>query len=112
MSAQLTIWDYEPPIPNLHFAGETYNAAFDCERLSEQQRRVWEAMKHGEWMTMEEVQRRIKEMTGIIDPTTSIQSRTRDFRNHKYLKGFFTSESRRRGDPKDGLFEYSVRMLS
>ncbi len=39
---------YRAPLPNIHAKGETYNAAFDCERLGEQQRRVLEAMQDGQ----------------------------------------------------------------
>lgn len=102
MSGQLDIFDYVPALPNLHFAGETYNPTFDCERLSDQQRRVWEAMKDGAWRTFRE----IEAITG--DTHTSISSRLRDFNNREPLKGHFLMESRRRGDPKLGVWEYRV----
>ena len=100
------LFTYTPSIPNLHFKGETYNAAFDCERLSDQQRRVYEVMRGGRWRTLRE----IASITG--DPEASISARLRDFSNHAYLRQFFRMTHRRRGEGRHGLFEYQVTHIA
>jgi hypothetical protein len=100
---QLDLLEWEPPLPNIHFKGETYNVALDLERLNAQRRRVHDALLNNGWMTLREI------ATATGDPEPSISARIRDFRNHEYLTQFFVSEGRRRGDAKRGLWEYSLR---
>jgi len=98
---QLDLLSYLPPLPNIHFQGDSYNPAFDCERLNAQQRRVHDALLNAGWKTL----RQVADMTG--DPEASISARLRDFNNHEYLKQFFIMESERvpgketRGLPND-----------
>ena len=100
---QLDLLSYQPPIPNLHFHGTTYNAALDCSRLSDQQRRVWDAVADGRWYTLRE----IANITG--DPEASISARLRDFSNHEYLSQFFIMTSERTpGLERKGVWRYRV----
>lgn len=84
----------------LNFDGDTYEPDFDEERLGKQSRKVYDLMVDGEWRTLGE----IESATGA--PQASISARLRDFRKPRF--GGFTVERRRRGDPKDGLFEYQL----
>ena len=77
--------------------GATFEAAFDFGRLNNQQRRVWAAMKAGDWLTLCDV----SAATG--DPEASVSARIRDFR-----KLGVKVERRRRGDPGRGLHEYRL----
>ena len=86
----------------LDFSGKTYVPQFDRERLNAQQRRVFDLMLDGEWRTLEE----IRKVTH--DPEASISARLRDLRN----KFAFHVGRRRRGDPRDGLFEYQVQLVA
>jgi hypothetical protein len=101
---QLNLLDWTPPIPNLHFSGSTYDPGYDCERLTGQQRRVWEAVRGGRWYSLRE----IAKLTGDLE--ASISARLRLFNGHEYLAQFFVMSSRRRGDAKNGVWEYSVRL--
>lgn len=95
--------DYKPPIPNLHFAGATFDAILDIERLGEQQRRVLGAMEDGTWRTLSQ----IAAITG--DPEASISARLRSFNGHEYLKQYFLMESRRlTGAERSGCWQYRV----
>jgi hypothetical protein len=87
--------DYTPPIPNIHFNGETYYVGFALQTPEQAKRRVHDLMIDGHWRTLREVEY----ATG--DPQASISARFRDFNNHAYLKQFFVMEHRRRGDHED-----------
>lgn len=82
------------------FDGETYEPALDRIRLGTQLWRVCDLMKDRKWRTLDEIQY----LTG--DPTHSISSRLRDFRKPEF--GRHSMLARRRGDPKDGLWEYRL----
>jgi hypothetical protein len=84
------------------FGGETYEPAFDEDRLKRQLDRVYNHMlsNTNKWCTLYE----IREATG--DPTQSISARLRDLRKDKF--GGFVVEERRRGDPADGVHEYRL----
>lgn len=90
---------FTPPANDMD--GETYEAAFDYERLNAQLRRVYDAMKDGRFRTLRE----ISDLTG--DPESSISARLRDFRKAKF--GRLGVARQRRGERPGGLFEYSVR---
>lgn len=77
--------------------GQTYEPALDRERLLRQKDRVRNLMLDAIWRTLSE----IEEIT--CDPQASISARLRDLRRVGY-----TVERRRRGEPKNGLFEYRV----
>lgn len=82
------------------FDGETYEPKFDETRLRGQFGRVFKLMKDEKWRTLSE----IAAVTG--DPEPGISARLRDFRKIKF--GGHTVNRRRRGEPKDGLFEYQL----
>jgi hypothetical protein len=80
--------------------GKTFDARFDRARLNDQTRRVYEAMKDGQWRTLGEIHR----LTG--DPEASISARLRDLRKEKF--GGFNVQRQRRGNPKGGIWEYGI----
>lgn len=95
---------------DLNFDGATAVAEFDQSRLSGQLRRVYSCMKDGKWRTLEEIQWWPGQGTEgkclVGDSESAISARLRDLRKVKF--GSFTVDRRRRGDPKQGLFEYKV----
>lgn len=82
------------------FGGETYDPALDQDRLSKQLGRVYDAMRGGAWLTLEEIAAK----TG--DREAGISARIRDLRKSRH--GAYTVNKRRRGDPKLGLWEYRL----
>lgn len=82
------------------FGGETYDPAYDGERLTKQLGRVYAAMIDGLWRTLWDVH----EITG--DPLQSISARLRDLRKKRF--GEYIVERRRLGNPHRGLWEYRV----
>ena len=82
------------------FAGATYVKRFDRDRLNAQCRRVYDVMADGHWRTLAEIH------AACGDPESSISARLRDFRKAKC--GMMDVPKRRRGDPKDGVWEYRV----
>lgn len=82
------------------FGGVTFEPDFDRDRLKKQLRRTYNVMKDGQWRTLIE----IAQETG--DQTQSISARLRDFRKAKF--GGHEVNRRRRGEPKDGIFEYQL----
>lgn len=96
---QASLLDWTPPNPErLTFHGATFDAALDLDRLNSQQRRVFDATYNAGWLTLSE----IHDITG--DPEASISARLRDLR-----KAGLRVDRQRRGEPKNGLHEYSVR---
>lgn len=79
--------------------GSTFDAAIDYERLNKQQRRVYEAIKDGDWHTLREV----SDNTG--DPEASVSARLRDFRRQSL--GGYTVDRRRKVADK-GTWEYRL----
>ena len=101
---QLSLLDYVPPIPAIHFKGSTIRIPFDVARLNKQLRRVYRCMCDGQWRTL----RQISDATG--DPEASISARLRDFRNHQYLQQYFVMDSERvPGNERRGIWRYRVR---
>ncbi len=90
--------DFPDPVP--HFDGKAYEAEFDYTRLSKAIRKTYECMKDGKWRTLAEV----CEVTNGREASES--ARLRDFRKEKF--GSHTVRKRRRGNPKNGLFEYKL----
>ena len=103
MTTGLPLLDHIERLPPIHFRGESYDVLFDCKRLNGRQQQVHDCMIDGAWRTLREIEC----ATGV--PRASASARLRDFNNHAYLKQFFVMESRRRGDPKLGIWEYQVR---
>ena len=83
-----------------HFDGDTYEAEFDYERLTGQNRRVYDVVAGGDWLTLDE----ISQITG--DPQASVSARLRDLRKDKF--GAATIERNYRGDRAQGLYEYRM----
>ena len=90
--------DFPDPVP--HFDGKAYEPEFDYTRLSKAIRKTYDCMKDSRWRTLAE----ICEVTGGREASES--ARLRDFRKEKF--GNHTVDRRRRGNPKDGLFEYRL----
>ena len=82
------------------FGGVTYDAALDSNRLTGQLSRVFEAMKGGEWMTIQEVQA----IAGGSE--AGVSARIRDFR--KLACGGYQVDRRRRGEASRGVWEYKL----
>jgi len=96
----------KPPTPHVDksdlrdFDGQTYEPPLDSERLTNQLRRVFDAMGDGRWRTPPELQ-------ALIEANwASISARLRDFRKAKF--GQHILERRRRGPGRLGLFEYRL----
>lgn len=102
MSEQPSLLDWQPPPSDRH--GASYDHAADFARLNRQQQAVYEAMKHGAWMTLRE----ISDATGA--PEASVSARIRDFRKPEMSHLALTVESQRRDDVRRGLWEYRLRL--
>ena len=86
--------------PETRFDGATYNAKVDCQRLTPQTQRVYDAMLDGRWRSLFE----LSVKTG--DPEASVSARLRDLRKQRF--GAFVVDRRRRGNSDHGLFEYRL----
>jgi len=84
------------------FDGITYSPTLDRKRLGAQLRRVLEVMERGGWYTLAE----IAAHTGDASQA-AISARLRDLRKEKF--GGFEVERRRRGEPRNGLWEYELK---
>ncbi len=82
------------------FDGVTYEPKFDATRLRGEMARVYKLMSDSYWRTLRE----ISDLTG--DPEASVSARLRDLRKTKF--GGHTVNRRRRGNPKQGIFEYQL----
>lgn len=82
------------------FNGSDYQAEFDFARLTGQIRRVYQVMKRGQWLTLQE----IASVTG--DPQASVSAQLRHLRKARF--GGHKVEKRARGDRRCGLFEYRM----
>ena len=85
------------------FDGDTYDPALDGVRLGTLLADVRAVMSDGQWMTVTEVRDKIGRGT-----ETSVSARIRDLRKRKF--GGHTVESRRRGNHRDGLWEYRLTL--
>ena len=81
------------------FQGATYEPRHDKERLTRQLDRVRVTMLRGEWWTLQHLYMRC----GGSLP--GISARIRDLRKAPW---HYVIERRRKGDPKDGVFEYRL----
>jgi len=84
----------------MHFNGPDYNPLLDKERLSKQIGRIFTFMKDQEWKTLSEI------AISTNDPEASISAQLRHLRKKRF--GNHTVNKRRRGNPKQGLFEYQL----
>lgn len=87
-------------LPGPDFDGATYQREFDFSRLTGQIRRIYDCMRKGRWLTLEE----IASVTG--DPPASISAQLRNLRKARF--GGHIIEKRARGDRERGLFEYKL----
>lgn len=94
-----------PPTPVTPiFDGVTVDPALDQERLARLLDRVRDFMADGQWRTLAQ----IKAECGGSE--AGISARLRDLRKPQF--GGHTVEHRRKGDPKDGLWEYRLVLRS
>lgn len=80
--------------------GQTFNPDLDAERLNTQGARVWQLMRDSNWRTLSEIQ---AECGGS---EAGVSARLRDFRKREW--GGNTVRRRRRGDSRNGLYEYRL----
>lgn len=85
----------------LLFGGNTFEPDLDERRLVSLLARVQQLMSDGRWRTLQQIR------SAVGGSEASISARLRDLRKSRW--GAFVVERRRRGDPKRGIFEYSVR---
>lgn len=85
---------------NIRFNGSDYEPEDDDKRLSGQINRIFNLMKDGVWRTLEEIEKTTD------DPQASISAQLRHLRKQRF--GEHTVNKQRRGDRKNGLFEYQL----
>lgn len=85
----------------LVFNGSDYDPALDDERLRNQIGRVYSLMIDGHWRTLQEIENITK------DPQASISADLRHLRKSRF--GAYIINKRRRGERKNGLFEYQLQ---
>ena len=83
-----------------HFNGPDYSPDLDFKRLTGQIKRVFDCMIDCRWRTLRE----IADITH--DPEASISAQLRHLRKDRF--GGHTILKRRRGDPKQGLWQYRL----
>jgi len=83
-----------------NFHGSNYNPALDKDRLTGQIRRIFDLMQDKHWRTLSE----IEAITG--DGQSSISAQLRNLRKPEF--GMHTVNKKRRGNRKQGLFEYQL----
>ena len=88
------------PKPLPRFNGSDYDYEKDHDRISKQHERVRESMRDGVWRTLGE----IAALTG--DPESSISAQLRHLRKPRF--GTWTVDKRRRGEGRQGLWEYQL----
>ena len=82
------------------FNGPDYDPQLDWTRLTKQHERVREIMRDGNWRTLKE----ISKICG--DPESSVSAQLRHLRKPRF--GSWIVDKRRRGNRKQGLFEYRL----
>lgn len=87
------------------FHGESYQPKHDARRLTTQLDLVRELMADEHWRTLTEIREAIGKGS-----ETGIGARLRDLRRPEH--GGYQVDRRRRGAPRDGVFEYRVRPAS
>lgn len=81
----------------------TYDYGLDSARLRTLRERIRDLMLDGRWRTFSEIQ------FYCGGSETGISAKLRDLRKPAY--GAYAVDRRRRGNPKDGLWEYQVRVV-
>lgn len=88
------------PYRGQSFDGSTFDVVYDFKRLDTQLNRVYQAMKDGGWWTLRE----LAQVTGGSE--ASVSARIRDLKKKRF--GGYPHNSRRRGDPKSGVWQYQL----
>lgn len=94
--------DHEPA----RFNGPVYEPEFDQARLTGQILRVYDTIKNGEWLTLDDIHTRIIRTCEKYDPQPSISAQLRHLRKARF--GGYTIEKRPRGERGNGLWEYAL----
>ena len=84
----------------IKFDGSEYEHKHDYVRLSGQIQRVYDAIKDGDWYTLDE----INKITG--DPHASISAQLRNLRKKRF--GAHVVDKRYKGSRSNGLWEYKL----
>ena len=84
------------------FDGDTYDSKYDLTRLTGQIQRIFEAIKDGNWYTLDEIHKATK------DPHASISAQLRNLRKKRF--GSHVIEKRYKGNRSNGLWEYSLKI--
>ena len=84
------------------FDGSNYEHEHDYARLSGQIQRVYDAIKDGDWYTLDQINR----ITG--DPHASVSAQLRNLRKERF--GSHVVEKRYKGNRASGLWEYSLEI--
>ena len=85
----------------IKFDGSDYEHEHDFVRLSGQIQRVYDAIKDGDWYTLDE----INKITG--DPHASISAQLRNLRKKRF--GSYSIEKRYKGNRSRGLWEFKLK---
>lgn len=88
------------------FDGADYNPILDDKRLEKQLGRVFEVMRDGDWLSLNDIERLIYSATGIRDPQASISAQIRHLKKKKF--GSHHVERRRRQSV--GTWEYRLNL--
>ena len=88
----------------MEFEGITFDPKLDGKRLTSQLECVKALMLTGRWWTLSE----LVEALPMRASEAGVSARLRDLRKTKF--GSYNVERRRRGDPKNGLWEYRINM--
>ena len=86
--------------PKAAFQGSDLDYSLDFPRLSKQILRIFKLMSDNRWRTLNEIAR------ATNDPEGSISAQLRNMRKDYY--GNHIIDKRRRGLPKNGLWEYRL----
>jgi hypothetical protein len=86
--------------PKAAFQGSDLDYSLDFPRLKKQILRIFTLMSDNRWRTLSEIAR------ATNDPEGSISAQLRNLRKDYY--GNHIIDKRRRGDPKNGLYEYRL----
>lgn len=98
--AKATLFNQPTDLPAPRFHGDTYVAKWDEKRLTTLLGRVYTLMQDGQWRTLGEIR---DAFGGGGEASISARIRQLGSMGYKY-------EKRRRGEPKDGLWEYRFLM--
>ena len=84
----------------IRFDGPTYDPKHDLIRLTGQIQRVFDAIKDGNWYTLDEIHNKTN------DPHASISAQLRHLRKERF--GSYAVDKRPKGNRSNGLWEYRL----